>query len=143
VYIPNVSPISNLCYKYFISDVIICCKRMFHLVSVRCSRCYSPRALTHGHARAACTHLTLPISVMQASSNSSTCTQRTVSAPNGQALPGQKCMRACRVPKRANTQRTQNQAPLHHQAWSPMVEHEAKINTGCVRCAPTLSLTCS
>jgi hypothetical protein len=61
----------------------ICCKRMFqlfHLVSLCCSRCCSPRALTRGHARAARTHPALLISVMQASSNSRMCTQRAVNA---------------------------------------------------------------
>jgi hypothetical protein len=39
---------------------------MFHLVSVCCSRCCSPRALTRGHTRAARTHPALPISVIRA-----------------------------------------------------------------------------
>jgi hypothetical protein len=76
VYILNVSPISCVCYKCFIWMLLydavvihICCKYMFqlfHLVSVCCSRCCSPRALTRGHARAARTHSALPISVMRA-----------------------------------------------------------------------------
>jgi hypothetical protein len=74
VYIPNVSPISNICCKCFIWMLLyvavvihIYCKRMFqlfHLVSI-CSR-------------GCCTH---PFSaVMRASSNSQTCTHRAVSA---------------------------------------------------------------
>jgi hypothetical protein len=39
-----------------------------------------PAALTHVHARAACTHPTLSIYVMRASGNSHMCTQRAVSA---------------------------------------------------------------
>jgi hypothetical protein len=67
----------------YITLVYTCCKRifqLFHLVSVYCSRCCSPHVLTCGHARATCTHPTGPISVMQANSNSRTCTQWTASA---------------------------------------------------------------
>jgi hypothetical protein len=85
VYVVNVSPISHVRCKCFIwillyiaMVIYICCKRLFqlfHLILVCCSRCCSPHALTHGHARAARTHLALPISVMRANSNSQTCTQ--------------------------------------------------------------------
>jgi hypothetical protein len=71
-------------YVAYVAVVIyIYCKHMFqlfHLVSVCCNKCYSPRILTHGHARAACTHLALAISVMRTSSNSWMCKQWAISA---------------------------------------------------------------
>jgi hypothetical protein len=85
--------VASVCFKCFtcfrrmlqvfcvLSRCCICCSGYTHMlqtyvsiVLVCCSRCCSPRALTHEHAQAARTHLALPISVMQASSNSRTCT---------------------------------------------------------------------
>jgi hypothetical protein len=65
-----------------------------------------PAALTHVHARAACTHPTLSIYVMRASGNSHMCTQRAVSAQTVEHSMVKKCMCACRVLERDNTQRT-------------------------------------
>jgi hypothetical protein len=68
-----------LTLQYVTVTIHICCNRMFqmfHLVShVCCSKCYSPHALTHGHACATRTQPALPISIIQVSSNSWTCTQ--------------------------------------------------------------------
>jgi hypothetical protein len=108
----------------------ICCKHMFqlfHLVSVCCSRCCSPRALTCEHARAARTHPALPISIMQASSNSRTCTQRTVSAQMAEHFLVK--VHACMQSVRAGQHPTDAEPDaLYHQGWSPTVKHAAGVD---------------
>jgi hypothetical protein len=106
----------------------ICCKHMFHLVSICCSRCCSPRALTCRHARTARTRPVLPIFVMWASSNSRKCTQRAISAR--MAEHSQVKVHVCMM---------QNCAPLHHQAWSPMVGTQPGSTWVCVLCSHPLS----
>ena len=131
----------------------IYCKRMFqlfYLVSVCCSRCCSPRALTREHARAARTHLALPTSVMHVSTSSRTCTQRVVSA---QMVEHSLVKVHARMPSARAGQHPMDTEPgsLHQQAWSPTVEHAAdppqwSVQPGSTRVCglcSTLSLACS
>jgi hypothetical protein len=109
----------------------ICCKcmfQLFHLVSICCSRCYSPRGLTCGHTRAARTRPVLPIFVIRASSNSWKCTQRTIRARMAEHSQ-----------VKLHARMTQNHAPLHHQAWSPMVGTQPESTRVCVLCSHPLS----
>jgi hypothetical protein len=105
----------------------LCCKRMFplfHPVSICCSRCCSPRALTRGHAHAARTHPALSIFVMWVRSNSRTCTQRAVSAQMAEHSLVK--VHARMLSARAGQHPTDAEpGPLYHQPWSPMLEHAA------------------
>ena len=83
VYVPNVLPFSYVC----------------------CSRCCSPRALSHGHARAAAPiQRYLSLSCEPALTVGRARNGRLV--PKHASTPWSKCMHACRVPERASTQRT-------------------------------------
>jgi hypothetical protein len=69
----------------------ICSSNYTHMLQayvsyVCCSKCCSPRDLTRGHTRAARTQPMRPISVMQTSSNSRTCTQWVVSVQTAEHI---------------------------------------------------------
>jgi hypothetical protein len=114
--------------------------QLFHLVLVRCSRCCCPRALTHGHARAARTHPMLPITVIRANSNSRACTQRAVNVQIAKhSLVKSACTHAERQSRPApNGRRTKSPCTsrLGPPWWSIQLG-----STRYVRCAPTLSLS--
>jgi hypothetical protein len=147
-----IASVCSKCFTYFrrmlqvfylnVTVVIhTCCKcmfQLFHLVLVRCSRCCSPRALTRGHACAARTHRVLPISIMQASSNSRTCTQQAVSVQMTEhsLVKVHARMQSAKAGQYLTEQRPGDPAP---PGWSPMVDHAAGVNTGVVVLPPSLS----
>jgi hypothetical protein len=115
---------------------------MFHLVSVCCSRCCSPRALTRGHTRAARTHPALPISVIRAAlivrraRNDDQCL-------NGRVLSGQSAS--------AHAERQSGPAPNGRRTRRPCTTELAPPHRGAcnrdqhryARYASILSLACS
>jgi hypothetical protein len=114
----------------------------FHLVSVCCSRCCSPCALTRGHARASRTHPVLYISIMRASANSRACTQWAVNAQIAEHS-------LVKVHVRMQNARA-GQNPTNAEPGVPappvLVPHSRACNRGqyrYARYAPTLSLASS
>jgi hypothetical protein len=114
--------------------IYICWKRMFvmfHLISDACySKCRYPRAMTCGHVRCACTQ-PVPISVIQASSNSGRARNRQPVSKRP-STPWSNYMHACRAPERANMQRTQCTA----RRGPPWCSICSLVNTGvCTLCS--------
>jgi hypothetical protein len=110
VYVPNVSPILDVFCKYFIWMLLyiavvihICRKRafqLFHLVSVCCNRCCSPRAAALHAPIQRYLSLSCRLALVIR------CARNGRSVPKWSGTPWLKCMRACRAPERASIEWT-------------------------------------
>jgi len=121
-----------------LSECCICCSCYTHMLQAYVSICFTLFQYVAASAAShtlwlvgthALTQLTLPISVMRASSNSWTCTQRAVSAQTVEhsLVKVHVRMQSARVGQNPTDAEL---GALHHQAWPTTVQHVAGSTHG-------------